>query len=177
MSSLIETPDGYAIIFAEDIKEPQTPLFETVANIIKEDFINSRSEELAKQKADEIIESLKEGKKLVELTEANGFSLKNSGFFSKVTPSSEKEFPTSLASRAFSLTPSTPYLDEAVAVGADYFIMELAERKPPETAMSDEQRQQYSQALTRLKQDRLSSAWIKHQQEDIEVTIHPSLAN
>lgn len=177
MSSLIETPDGYAIIFAEDIKEPQTPPFETVANIIKEDFINSRSEELAKQKADEIIESLKEGNKLVELTDANGFSLKNSGFFSKVTPSAEKEFPTSLASRAFSLTPSTPYLDEAVAVGADYFIMELAERKPPETAMSDEQRQQYSQALTRLKQDRLSSAWIKHQQEDIEVTIHPSLAN
>lgn len=177
MSSLIETPEGYAIIFAQDIQEPQTPPFETVKNAIEKDFITMRTEDLAKQSAEEVLGALKEGKSLAAVAEEKSLLVKNSGLFSKVKQSDNKDFPSSLATRAFGLTPSKPYLDEAITIGSDYYLMELAERKEPEIAMSDEQRQQYSQALVRLKQERLTSAWIKHQQEDIEVTIHPSLIN
>ncbi|MBE0583044.1 MAG: hypothetical protein IH612_04700, partial [Desulfofustis sp.] len=56
-----------------------------------------------------------------------------------------------------------------------YYIYLLKERKPPETAISDADRQRYREMLREFKQQQLLDAWLKNQQEQAKVSIHTSL--
>jgi len=60
LSSIVETPSGYAIIFAEDIKEPQLPELSAVRDQVVDDYTREQSGELARAAAEEYLKKAKE---------------------------------------------------------------------------------------------------------------------
>ena len=54
LSSLIKGQSGYAILYAEDIKQPQIPAFEAKKDILTRDYKKAQAQELAEKAATDL---------------------------------------------------------------------------------------------------------------------------
>ena len=175
LSSLIATDEGYAIVFATDIKDPVTPALENVKENVTADYATEQSAVLALEATQKLIASISADKDFQSAASEAGFTPQTSGFFTKAKPNEDSQFPAALIAQAFHLTANEPVPSEPLLVGSDYYVFYLTERKAPEDEMTDEEKAGYRDTLKRLKQQQLLSAWIKNQEQDTVVTIHKSL--
>ena len=59
LSSLIESPAGYSILYAEAIQAPEVPALESVREAATSDYTAQRAKELAREKSDAILGAIK----------------------------------------------------------------------------------------------------------------------
>jgi peptidyl-prolyl cis-trans isomerase D len=178
LSSLVETADGYAIISATAIKEPQTPELDEVRAQVEKDFRTEKADEQAKGVADQIILDLNaEPDSFEKIAEAQGLTLRDSGPLMKNDPDYQSGFPQSLVQEAFRLSTSSPVAEQPGLVDQNYYVYRFNERKPPQTAMSDADRERYRELLLQFKQQRILDAWLSNRQAKADIKIHSSLQN
>lgn len=60
LSSIVETGDGYAILFVDDIQQPELPELAAVREQVLADYRKEKAEELAAKAADELLAASKE---------------------------------------------------------------------------------------------------------------------
>jgi peptidyl-prolyl cis-trans isomerase D len=175
LSSLIETTNGYAILFAEQIKEPVIPPFADIKDRVTKDFIAVKSAEMAKKTAEDILSQARTGGDFSKLVADSGASIQSSGMLSKRNPEQKSPFPSSLLDQIFLLSLKTPYPSEPGEVEKDYFVYKFGERTIPKTGLPESERDQYRNALLKLKQQQILNAWINDQRKKATVTTHKSL--
>ncbi len=178
LSSLVETADGYVIISASAIKEPQTPELDEVRAEVEKDFRAGKAVEQAQSVADQIIIDLNEQTASFEqIAETQGLTLQDSGPLLKNDPNHQSGFPQSLVQDVFRLSASSPVAKQPGLVDQNFYVYRFKERQPPQTAMSDEDRQRYRELLLQFKQQRILDAWISNRQAQADIKIHSSLQN
>ena len=178
LSSLVETADGYVIISASAIKEPQTPELDEVRAEVEKDFRAGKAVEQAQSVADQIIIDLNEQTASFEqIAETQGLTLQDSGPLLKNDPNHQSGFPQSLVQDVFRLSASSPVAKQPGLVDQNFYVYRFNERQPPQTAMSDEDRQRYRELLLQFKQQRILDAWISNRQAQADIKIHSSLQN
>jgi peptidyl-prolyl cis-trans isomerase D len=175
LSSLIETANGYAILFAEQIKEPVIPSFSDIKDRVKKDYIDVKAAEMARKTAEDILSQAKTGGDFSKLVAGAGVTLQSSGLLSKSTPEKKSPFPSALLAQVFQLSAKSPYPTEPGEVEKDYFVYKFVERTIPKTDLPDSERGQYRNALMKLKQQQILNAWINNQRKLATVTTHKSL--
>jgi peptidyl-prolyl cis-trans isomerase D len=175
LSSLIKGQSGYAILFAEDVKEPEIPALESIQDTLIEDYKKAQSKELAAASAEELLRSLREGKSLEEMAQAMNLPVLESGFINQRVQNDQTTFPLSLLSDAFLLSASSPLPETPGKVGDDFFVYSFVDRQIPALPEDSEEIDQYRQNLLQAKQQQLLSAWLRHQEMQAEITTHPSL--
>lgn len=178
LSSLVETADGYVIISASAIKEPQTPELDEVRADVEKDFRAGKAVEQAQSVADQIIIDLNEqAASFEQIAETQGLTLQDSGPLLKNDPNHQSGFPQSLVQDVFRLSASSPVAKQPGLVEQNFYVYRFKERQPPQTAMSDEDRQRYRELLLQFKQQRILDAWISNRQAQADIRIHSSLQN
>jgi peptidyl-prolyl cis-trans isomerase D len=178
LSSLVETADGYAIISASAIKEPQTPELDEVRAEVEKDFRAGKAVEQAQNVADQIIIDLNEqAASFEQIAETQGLTLQDSGPLLKNDPNHQSGFPQSLVQDVFRLSASSPVAKQPGLVDQNFYVYRFNERQPPQTAMSDEDRKRYRELLLQFKQQRILDAWISNRQAQADIKIHSSLQN
>ena len=178
LSSIVETDDGYVIISAAAVKQPQVPALEEVRQRVEKDYREEQAAERALADAEQMIADLgTDGSKLEELAASKGLTVQESGPMMKNDPQPTSSFPQSLAQDAFSLTRSAPIAASPGQVGDDYYVFRFNERKPPQTPLSDDDRSRYREVLLQLKQQRVVDAWLRNRQQNADIRIHSSLKN
>jgi peptidyl-prolyl cis-trans isomerase D len=178
LSSLVETADGYAIISASAIKEPQTPELDEVRAEVEKDFRAGKAVEQAQSVADQIIIDLNEqAASFEQIAETQGLTLQDSGPLLKNDPNHQSGFPQSLVQDVFRLSASSPVAKQPGLVDQNFYVYRFNERQPPQTAMSDEDRKRYRELLLQFKQQRILDAWISNRQAQADIKIHSSLQN
>jgi peptidyl-prolyl cis-trans isomerase D len=178
LSSLIETGEGYAIISATAIREPQVPELAEVREKAEQDYKTVLSEEKAKAVAEELITTLAaETAGFATIAESEGFPVQESGPLLKASADPASPFPPNLVNSAFKLSASAPVAEEPGLVIRDYFVYWFDKRTPPQAAMRDEDRTRYREILQQMKEQQLLDGWLKNQQSKADITIHSSLDN
>jgi len=76
LSSLIESPTGYTILFAESIQEPEVPPLDAVKKQVSDDYRAIQAKKLARDKSEEILTALQSGTSLPELGKTNNIPSK-----------------------------------------------------------------------------------------------------
>ena len=175
LSSLIETANGYAILFAEQIKEPVIPPIVDIKDQVTKDFISVKADEIAKKTAEDILAQAKTGGDFAKLISDAGLSMQSSGLLSKGNPEKKSPFPLSLLEQIFQLSAKSPYPAEPGKSDKDYFVYKFSERITPKMELSDSERDQYRNALLKLKQQQILNAWINNQRKQATVTTHKGL--
>jgi peptidyl-prolyl cis-trans isomerase D len=175
LSSLIKGQSGYAILFAEDLKEPEIPGFDSIRESLETDYRKTKSNEMAETAATELLSSLAEGKELDAIAQGKGLIVKDSGFLSQNAPPEDDGFPSSLIQDSFLLSPSSPFPKEPGQVGEDYFVYSFLERQIPTMPDDPEEVKKYQENLLRFKQQQLLAAWLRNLEIDAEITRHQSL--
>ncbi len=164
LSSLIKGESGYAILFVEDVKEPEIPPFAAKKDILIKDYQKVRSQEMAEKAADEMLEKLREGKELDALAQEMGVTVVESGFLKQHEPNNKTTFPSTLLEDAFLLSQSAPLPEKPGKVGDDFFVYAFLDRQIPTMPDNSEEIEKYRENLLRFKQQQLLSAWLRHQE-------------
>jgi len=178
LSSIVETADGYVIISAEAIKEPQVPALDSIRDEAAADYRAEKAAENAAEVAQALIsEAMLDGSSLEQAAETRGLTAEKAEKLMKNDPDYQASFPQQLVADAFRLSSSAPVSPEPGVVDGVYYVYRFDRRIPPETAMSDEDRARYKELLLQFKQQRLLDAWIRNRQAEADIRIHNSLEN
>jgi peptidyl-prolyl cis-trans isomerase D len=175
LSSLIKGQTGYAILFAEDVKEPEIPPFESIRDIVVKDYQEAQAKILAETSAGELLKNLHEGKTIDAAADEMGLSVLASGFINQNEQNDKTTFPSALVGDALLLSTSSPFPEKPGKVGDDFFVYSYIDRQVPDLPDASEEIEQYRQNLLRTKQQQLLSAWLRHQELNAKITRHPSL--
>ncbi|MDO8948795.1 MAG: SurA N-terminal domain-containing protein [Desulfocapsaceae bacterium] len=170
LSSLVEDPSGYFILFAEDIQEPAPPKLEAVKEQATKDFKLARAKEMAKETATALLAKAKGGADLETSAREEKLPTITSGPVRKNSPTPDPALPASLVDQALRLGAKSPFPPEALAVGDDLYILQFVERNLPKISKLDETaKQNYTATLLKQKQDRLLGSWLKHQEKNAKI--------
>ena len=177
LSSIIETKDGYAILFASDLKTPEIPELASVKDKAVADFKSQKAGEKAKIAAEKMLNDLAENSSFEQLAQDLNLEVRNSGNLTKSGDTGQSGFPQSLVQSAFKLSASSPLPKEPGQEGTNFYVYRFVKRSPPEKALSEEDKSRYKAMLLQFKQQQVINSWIKNRQADAKVYISKSLEN
>jgi peptidyl-prolyl cis-trans isomerase D len=176
LSSLIESPSGYSILFAKAIQEPQIPQLSAVKEQVTEDYRVEQSRLLAQSKAQEMLESLQSGSSFTELSQTEGMKAETVTLSRTSEPSETMSFPPSLLADIFTLSSASPFPAEPAKVGADFYLYKFNKRTLPDpSALSPEDKESYRAQILAAKQERILIAWIRHQERAADIFTNKTL--
>lgn len=176
LSSLIESPAGYSILFAEATQEPEIPAFDTVKKEVTADYKVAQSKILALEKSKAMLTELQGGAQLPELTKKNGMENSNASLSRSAMGPESNNFPPSLLGDIFSLSIANPLPEEPAAVGEDIYLYQFISRTIPETTtMTEEEKEQYRTQILNAKQERILTAWLRHQEQMAEILTNKNI--
>jgi len=176
LSSLIETPSGYFILFAEEIQEPAIPSLDEVKERATADFRRVKARLQAKETAAAYLGKVTAGADVETTAKEAQLQIMTSGPLRKNSASPDPVLPDSLVGQALRLGPKAPFPKEPLAVGDDLYILRFLERKAPEpTALSDAAKNEYTAMLLQQKQDRLLGSWLQQQEKNSKIFTNKNL--
>jgi parvulin-like peptidyl-prolyl isomerase len=173
LSSLIETPKGYAIIFATDKKVPEIALLDDVKEQVQQDYISEKSDTMAREKAESMLTSLKEQGSVDLVAEAakHGKTLENSGYITR-NGSTDSNLPTQIVSLGFELSEETPYPEEIVSSNGTYYVFRVMEMRQPSPDLYTEKEKEFKTALLERKKGTLLASWLANVRSKAEIEIN-----
>jgi peptidyl-prolyl cis-trans isomerase D len=176
LSSLLESPHGYSILYTEAIEEPTIPELNSVRKKVTENYTAELAKAMAFEKSEELLSTLRSGSTFAEVSEALAIKVKKATLLRNSTESETNGFPSSLIKNVFSLNSDTPLPNQAATVGNELFIYQFSERKLPDAAaLTANEKEQYRAEILRIKRDRLLVSWLRHQQTTAEIHSNKTL--
>jgi len=176
LSSLVETPTGYAIIYAADKKEPEISPFKDVQEKVEVDYLNSRSDAMAKEKAEAMLAALKEhgSMDLSDEAERYGKEPKESGYFTR-SSTPDVSLPSQITESSFDLSLEKPFPEEIVTSNGTYYVFRLADRKAPAPDLLNEKGDEFRTGLLERKKTAILISWLANLRSKAEITVNEEL--
>ncbi len=170
LSSLIESPSGYTILFAEAIQEPMVPELSAVHDRVSEDYRIEQSRYLARKKAAEMLTALQSGTAFSKLAKTEGLNTREASLSRTSSGADSNGFPPSLLGDIFSLSSKNPLPKEAAKVGEDFFLYQFLQRTLPDRdSLTPEDMAKYKEQLLSAKRERILISWIRHQEKSADI--------
>jgi peptidyl-prolyl cis-trans isomerase D len=170
LSSLIESKKGYAILYAEHIKQPSIPKLADIKERVIKDYIDAQATDMARKAAEDILMKAKKGGDFAKIVQAAGSTVQSSGLLSKGGNNPKTSFPATLIDKIFQLSGNSPYPETVEQSGNDFFVYKFDKRLTPKMDLNPNEREQYKTAILRLKQQEILNAWIYNAQKHATIT-------
>jgi len=173
LSSLVETPQGYAIIFAADKKEPETALFEDVEEQVQVDFVSAKSEALAREAAEGMLSALKEEGSDNFAAEAAKLDM-TPGVSDNIVRSAAaaSSLPLQIVNMGFELSEEQPYPEETVFANGIFYVFRVMEKSPPSPDLFSMQEDDFRTGLLERKKSALLASWLANVRDKAEIEIN-----
>ncbi len=168
LSSVIELRDGYAVLFADDLKEPELPKLEEVHEKVVADYTKEKAAELAAKAAADLLASSREKK---TLQAAEGTVVTETDFLKRSAANGKDVPPSQVLEDAFKLAWKENLPAKPVQADDVWFVYQIKERQPG-TDKADEQMQHQ---LLAAEQRDLLTAWMGSLQATAKIEINQSL--
>ncbi len=175
LSSLLKGENGYAVLFAEERKEPELPAFADIRTTLATDYRKFRAAEMAAEAAEAALTALQGGRDLAEIAAEGGYTVEESGLLGKTRSSQESGFPAELREDAFLLSASSPLPEKPGKVGDDYYLYRFVERELPTMPDDPAETERYRSSLLEFKQQQLLTSWLQHLQGEAKITRNQAL--
>lgn len=168
LSSLISGEQGYAIIFAEDVKPPEIPPLAEVEDRVRRDFIADRAVDLARDAARTILAQAKEGADLTAGAGELGLSPRTTGFLSRRQPGNTG-LPGTVLLEGLALSGARPCPEEVVESGGTFYVLKFKEKRESVADLAAHE-EELRQVLLAREQDSLLSGWLDNLKQQARIT-------
>ncbi|MDH3347385.1 MAG: SurA N-terminal domain-containing protein [Desulfobulbaceae bacterium] len=179
LSSLIELQQGYAIIFAEDSRPPQSPEFETVREKVTKDFTTEKAAELVRSTADAFLKEATATTDLKSVSSESTVNIQDSGFLKRSNPTTNPEVPYQLSTAVLNNAWNRDLPDAPVTIGNNMYVYRITERKIGESKVDEQEIAKIKDQLLNQSRSRILNAWVtmlqERAQEDSNFYINDSL--
>ncbi len=170
LSSLLEGTDSYAILYAEELKEPEVPELVKVKERVTKDFVRQRSQELAKEAAETIMAAVQAGTSLEEAAAKLDSKVEMSSMISRADRAASK-LPSALLEAGLGLTAAVPYPEAVVTVGQTLYVAEFRDEQEASADKFEEQKDEIGKSLVAENQNAVSASWLAFLRDRAEVAI------
>lgn len=165
LSSVVETPSGYAILFAEDIKEPEVPAMNVVRERVTADYSAATSAELARAAAEADLKKARETGKWPE-----GLARKESGYVKRA--GADSDLPEVIRKSAFAHLNGGPFPDHVVTEGTTCYLYQNLDSRQGKSDWDAAKREQFVRQLNQSQQTALLSSWLEQFRKDSKIWIN-----
>jgi peptidyl-prolyl cis-trans isomerase D len=172
LSSLVEGDKSYAILFAQEIKEPETPELKKVRKVVVNDFTGKRSEEMAREAAEAMLAAIKEGASLIEEAGKLKLNVEESPMLSRVDRAGSRLAPALLDS-GLGLSETTPHPENIVTVGNTYYVTSFMGSTDASEEKFAEKKDELREKILAENRDAVLVSWVAFLRDKAEVTIDP----
>ena len=173
LSSLIETPQGYAIIFAADKKEPEIASYDEVKALVRNDYISAKSEAVAEEAAEALLAALKEDGS-ADFTAAaakNAVTPQTSDYITRSAAQSST-LPAQIVNMGFELSEGTPYPEEVVAANGMFYVFRVMEKRSPSPDLFSRKENDFRTGLLERKKSAILKSWLANMRDKAEIEIN-----
>ncbi|HHO47744.1 MAG TPA: hypothetical protein ENN06_04725 [Desulfobacteraceae bacterium] len=174
LSSLVETGGGYAILFVDDVQEPQVPELEAVREQVEADFRRARSLELAREEAEKLLNEARDKKSLAAALPAE-IEIKESGYIRHADPASAGEVPAQVVQEAFELPGGEKLPQQPAAVGDAFYLYELVEKRQGDRSMDESERAMLREQLLTSVENELMTGWLTFMESKADIWVNEQL--
>lgn len=177
LSSIIDSPEGYTVLFVEDRREPALPALADVKQQVEKDYVAAEAKNLAQKDAEETLAALREGKgvEFTKILAEKGAPSHVSDYFSR-TSQTAGDLPPEVMQSAFTLSEASPYPEKIISADNAFYLCRFKDKKE----VSDENgqaRKIYEARLAMEKQKELMDGWIAHLMKQGKVTMNEKYLN
>jgi peptidyl-prolyl cis-trans isomerase D len=170
LSSLIEGSDSYAVLYAQEIKEPEVPELAKVKARVTADFVQQRARELAEEAAEALRSALQEGASIEAEAAKLNLQVAESPFISQVDRDGSS-LPPALLEAGLGLTAAVPYHDKVVTSGQTLYVAAFKAAQKAADEKFVEKKDEIRQDLTEENRIANLDAWLAFLRNRAEVEI------
>ncbi len=174
LSSIIDTGDGYAIVYVQQREEPAPQKLADITDQVKEDLKNETSIKLAKEAATELLNRLKDGGNFDEETNNLQLTVETTGLVSRAD-SISSPLPQQILQQNFNLSESNHFAEDIAEAGDNFYVLAFKESKESDQSKFEEKKEELTGQLTQAKANTLLSAWVGYLQDEAEITTNETL--
>lgn len=169
LSSLLEIKGGYAIVFLDEVKEPQVPPLAEVRARVEKDFLDDQAHAKAKDAAVALLtQAKKEGSLGAETEKVKGKVLETA-FFAR-SQQAASGLPAPVAAQGLKLSGASPYAKDVAESGSTFYVLHFKEEKPASEEAFASQKEALRKMLTQEKQMQVMGSWLAYLQSRAKIT-------
>ena len=169
LSSLLEIKGGYAIVYLDEVKEPQVPPLAEVRARVEKDFLDDQAHAKAKDAAVALLaQAKKEGSLAAEAEKAKSKVLETA-FFTR-NQQAISGLPAPVAAQGLKLSAASPYGKEIGENGSTFYVLHFKEDKPASEEAFASQKEALRKMLTQEKQMQVMGSWLAYLQSRATIT-------
>jgi peptidyl-prolyl cis-trans isomerase D len=180
LSSIVEIGEGYAILFVDDIQQPELPELDAVRDQVVADYTKEKSQELAAKAADDLLAASKEQSGLEQAVQAGQTAQENNpevtvtDFFQRSAQGKDLP-PNQLIQESFKMPWKQKLAQTPVQVGTSYYLFEVAERRAGAKKVDVAKRNEAREKLLASARKELVSSWVAAFQSRSTIATNESL--
>ncbi len=174
LSSLVETADGYAIIYATDVHPATVPELASIEEQVRTDYTSYLADQAAKEAATTLLKKAQKSGSLATTAEEMKIATDQSGAIGR-DGKNDKGIPSSVTQAAFDLSQQEAFPKEPLKNGSDYYVIQFNELKAPTETISTDDKTRYQQAIIQNKKQHLLMAWLQHMQAKAKILTYKNL--
>ena len=173
LSSLVELPEGYVIVFVKDIQEPAVPALTEVRDRVVADYTAEKAAELTAQAAKDLLDAAREKGSLASAVGPE-LSVQATEYLKRSAPAS-KELPGQVLKNAFTLSWKDKLAKDTVLVGSTYYVYEVADRRLSTDPVPEAEKEKIRQQLLSSTRSELTSSWLAEVQKTAKIWTNQTL--
>ncbi len=171
ISEINELFDGYYIIQLIGIQEARIPEFEEVREKVTDKWIEKKQDEMARQDAESFLEKVKSGSVMEDLAEEFNVTVSGSDFFKRNQSIPNLGYEPEIVKAAFGLSAEHRYPQEILRGNNGYYVIGFQERKAPDSADFEKEKQTFRQRLLVQKQMKTFEDWMTQVRNNSKISI------
>ena len=171
VSPVLEVGEDKLVAQLVDIQDPRLPEFEEVQERVRKDWLAENSRVLARERAQELLETAVQEGSLAKVAKRNKQQIKETGLFTATAPVQPLGNKRDLVIAAFALTTEQPVAPEVYQVNNTFIIMQLKAREPAAEGEYQKKKNNITTNLLQIKKEQVFSRWVTARRQQSEVRI------
>jgi len=155
----LKTSSGYVVAKVVESVPATVPAFGEIKGKVAEAFKRQKAEALALVRAKELAAAAERGEDLLTLAKKQGFPSSDTGFFSRSEPAPDRRLPGEGMRVALQL--AVGRVAEPVTTPLGIFVIKTLERRPPDPAGFEKDREELLQQVLAQKKDQAWESWVR----------------
>lgn len=161
ISGVLSSDRGYYLVKVIEKKPAYTPALKEIEEDVRRKVMDVKAARLAREEAVRLIARMRNGESLSTVAKEHSLPVEVTGMFTLSSPPVKLGSSPELRRALTKLSPSKPYVEDAIAVGGDYLLIQLKERGKIDEGGFTAQKAALGGMLLGIKKSELIQSWIK----------------
>lgn len=175
LSAVQDFADGYYLLEVVDKVQPQIPELKAVEQKIRNDLLNEKQDQRARDEANLLLTELKNGQALASVSQKFKIPVKQTGFFKRNSPIPEIGAENDIARIAFELSDEHRLPEEIIKGQKGYYVISFRKRQEPSLEGFEKEKAAIRDRLLQQKTIKTVDAWLTRLRSESEISIEEGL--